>query len=153
MLKLTSVVIAFGWLDYVEQMRSENGKDAWLFRLIAPEHGRAGVRAWSKWLNRHLGQQGVMDASKVFHSFRHTFADALRATGISTEGLRAILGWSGGSDDAGTATRYGAKEKFRRFGRVLIDAVDKVEYPGLDLSSVQWNGGSPRRVRRQERIA
>ena len=146
-------LIRFGWLDYVEQMRSENGKDAWLFPLIAPEHGRAGVRAWSKWFNRHLGQQGVTDASKVFHSFRHTFADALRATGISTEGLRAVLGWSGSTDDAGTATRYGAKEKFRRFGRVLVDAVNKVEYLGLDLSSVHWTGGLPGRLRRPPKTA
>jgi integrase len=140
-------LIRLGWLDYVEQIRNDKGKDVWLFHLIAPEHGRAGVRAWSKWFNRHLGDQGVTDTSKVFHSFRHTFSDALRATGISTEGLRAILGWSGGVDDAGTATRYGAKEKFRRFGRVLIEAVEKVTYPSLDLSKVQWKRRTQRRTK------
>jgi integrase len=146
-------LIRLGWLDYVEQVRRENGEDAWLFSLVAPEHGPAGLRAWSKWFNRHLGQQGITDASKVFHSFRHTFADALRATGISTEGLRAILGWSGRSDDAGTAARYGAKEKFHRFGRVLVDAVNKVEYSDLDLSRLHWKGGSPGRTRRTARTA
>jgi hypothetical protein len=94
----------------------------------------------------------VTDASKVFHSFRHMFTDALRATGISTGGLQALLGWSGRSDDTGTATRYGAKEKFRRFGTVLVDAVNKVEYPGLDLSTVRWKGGRSAQDKRVLRV-
>jgi integrase len=129
-------LIRLGFLDYVELVRRERSEDAWLFPLIAPEKGRGGVRAWSKWFNRHLRALGVTDHSKVFHSFRHGFTDALRATGISTEGLKVLLGHS----DGATTARYGAKEKFRRFGTVLVNAIDKVEYPGLDLSNVQGQG-------------
>jgi integrase len=39
----------------------------------------------------------VTDRSKAFHSFRHSFADGLRATGLSTEGLKILLGHSDGA--------------------------------------------------------
>jgi hypothetical protein len=36
------------FLTLVAERRRESA-DAWLFPLVSPEKGRAGVKAWSKW--------------------------------------------------------------------------------------------------------
>jgi hypothetical protein len=66
----------------------------------------------------------------VFHSFRHTFIDALRAAGVSKEINSALVGHSNG----GVHEQYGAKEIARRYGKRLSGAVARVSYAGLDLS-------------------
>ena len=117
-----------GFLKFVASQAKARGKDAWLFPEIAP--GTTGTRAFSKWFGRYIGEHGVTDASKVFHSFRHNFTDALRAGGVRDDVIRALLGWSGG----GMPSRYGAKDKAVRFRHRLAEAVASVSYPGLNLS-------------------
>jgi integrase len=41
-------LIKLGFLTLVAERRRESA-DAWLFPLVSPEKGRAGVKAWSKW--------------------------------------------------------------------------------------------------------
>jgi integrase len=128
-------LVKLGFLKYVAA-RERDGANAWLFPLIAPEKGRAGVAAWSKWFGRYLRLKvGVVDTAKVFHSFRHGFKDAARAGGISKEVHDALMGQSDASTVSGG---YGAKNMLQRFGvKVLRDAVAKISYPGLDLSRVR----------------
>jgi hypothetical protein len=48
----------------------------------------------------------------------------------------AITGHSGGN---AVARGYGWKDMVRRFGfSTLSEAVEKVRYPGLDLSAIRW---------------
>jgi integrase len=140
-------LVRLGFLKFVEDVRKRDGEKAFLFPLIAPDRGRAGVKAYSKWFGRYLRTQGVTDTTKVFHSFRHGFKDALRQGGVNQEIHDALTGHAQGSTVSGG---YGAKEMLARFGvKVLKAAVAKVAYQGLDLSRVQpFVVSKPKRVQK-----
>ena len=121
-------VIAAGLLEYVSKQTSERGANAWLFPKVAPDTN--GKAAFSKWFGRYLGVYGITDSRKVFHSFRHSFVDALRLAGVGDEINIALLGHS----DPSVHDKYGAKDKAIRFRHRLAEAVARVTYAGLDLS-------------------
>jgi integrase len=131
-------LVKLGFLKFVAERRRE-GADAWLFPLIAPEHGHAKplrrCAAWSKWWGGYLrGHVGVSDTAKVFHSFRHGFKDALRKATPDEEMRDALTGHRGPKSVGRT---YGAKEMLARWEELLKNAVEKVAYQGLDLSRVR----------------
>jgi integrase len=128
-------LVSLGFLKFVDDVRKRDGEKAFLFPLVAPDKGRAGVKAYSKWFGRYLRAQGVTDTDKVFHSFRHGFKDALRRGAVNQEIHDALTGHAQASTVSGG---YGAKEMLARFGvKVLRAAVGKVAYRGLDLSRVR----------------
>ena len=110
----------------------ERGANAWLFPKVAP--GTTGKSAFSKWFGRYIGAHGITDSSKVFHSFRHSFVDALRLGGVNGEINMALLGHT----DPSVHDKYGAKDKAIRFQHRLAEAVASVSYVGLDLSRVAY---------------
>lgn len=135
-------VIRLGFLSYVEARRKADGSDAWLFPSVSPDKGRAGVPAWSQWFGRYLRGAGVTDKAKVFHSFRHTVKDALRRGRVDHETREALIGHSQASS---VSWGYGAKAMLSRFGAsALEDAINRISYPGLDLSHVKPLGVPPR---------
>jgi hypothetical protein len=80
---------------------------------------------------------GITDDSKVFHSFRHTFKDALRTAGVPEDLNDALAGQKNSSvgRSYGAKQKSGAKDIVRRFGMSrLRDAVYGVKYEGLKLS-------------------
>ena len=83
-------LIKIGFLTFVAAQVKARGERAWLFPQVAP--GTTGARAWSKWFGRYIGAHGVTEGTKVFHSFRHTFIDALRAAGSSRNSTPLLLG-------------------------------------------------------------
>jgi hypothetical protein len=127
-------LIEIGFLNYVAERRKE-GEQAWLFPTVAPDQ-KGALRAWAKWWGRHLRNHvGVKDTNKVFHSFRHGFQDALRQATPDEELRDALAGRSSGKS---VSRRYGAKAMLERWGvKALKEAIDKISYPGLDLSRVQ----------------
>jgi integrase len=117
-----------GFLDYVETRRAD-GATAWLFPLVAPDRPGA-VEGWTKWFGRHIRALGLVDKSKVFHSLRHNFIDALRGAGVDEELRMALFGH--GWRRSTTTRGYGVKDMVLRFtARALTDAVASVSYPGL----------------------
>lgn len=128
-------LVRLGFLDYVEERRRQ-GEHAWLFPTVAPDQGRA-LSAWSKWFGRYLRTTvGIKDTDRVFHSFRHGVKDALRRGRVDVEAREALLGHSGSTSSVSRG--YGASEMLERWGvKVLQDAVEKIEYAGLDLSKVK----------------
>jgi integrase len=118
-----SQFITLGWLQHVDAVQRRDGATAWLFPEISPQV-RGALKAWTKWFSRYLRSVGIIDDSKVFHSFRHTFKDALRAAGVP-EALNDAL--------------TGQKNSIvRRFGMPrLRDAVYGVKYEGLKLSKLK----------------
>jgi hypothetical protein len=85
---------------------------------------------------------GITDTDKVFHSFRHGFQDALRRATLDEELRDALAGRSSGKSISRT---YGAKAMVDRWGvSALKAAIDKICYPGLDLSRVKPSGLSKR---------
>jgi hypothetical protein len=135
-------LVAVGFLDYVAARRRDDGEHAWLFPTVAPDH-RGALKAWSKWWGRYLRTYvGLIDRNKVYHSFRHGFQDALRRTTPDEELRDALTGRSSGKSVGRT---YGAKRMLERWGaKVLKEAIDKVSYPGLDLSRIRPDVKRPR---------
>ncbi|MGY3119778.1 integrase [Bradyrhizobium sp. S3.14.4] len=128
-------VIRLGFLSYVEARRKADGPDAWLFPSVSPDRGRAGVPAWSQWFGRYLRASGVTNRAKVFHSFRHTVKDALRRGRADHEMREALIGHAQASS---VSWGYGANAMLSRFGAAgLSDAINRISYPGLDLSRVK----------------
>jgi integrase len=126
-----------GFLRLVEERRTTDGPTAALFPLLTrgPRGGYADQ--WSKWFGRYIRGIGIANPDRVFHSFRHSFKDALRAAGVSEDINDALTGHSGG----GVGRSYGAKSVVRRFGLQLLAAeTAKATYPGLDLSHLYPTG-------------
>jgi integrase len=123
-------LIEIGLLKYVAERRKE-GEQAWLFPTVAPDQ-KGALRAWAKWWGRHLRNHvGVKDTNKVFHSFRHGFQDALRQATPDEELRDALAGRSSGKS-------VSRKAMLERWGvKALKAAIDKVSYPGLDLSRIR----------------
>lgn len=140
-------IIQLGFLQYVAQRKTEDGDEAWLFPLIAPDK-RGGRKAWAKWWGRYLRDHiGVEDRSLVFHSFRHGFQDALRRATPDEELRDALAGRS--SAGKSVSRGYGAKQMLQRWGvQKLHDVISAVSFPGLDLSRVKTLGVSTRRGRK-----
>jgi integrase len=127
-------LVELGFLKFVED-RKRDSDQTWLFPAVAPDQGRA-LSAWGKWWSRYLRQTvGIVDADRVFHSFRHGFQDALRRA-TPDEELRDAL--SGRSNHKSVGRTYGAKNMLERWGAaILTEAISDISYPGLDLSRVR----------------
>jgi len=95
-------IIDLGFLDYVK--RVAGGGHARLFPGLDAT-GEAGdpISAWSKWWGRYTRSLGIVDARKVFHSFRHGFKDALRRGRVAEDDQLWIMGHSRN----GVAGKYG----------------------------------------------
>jgi integrase len=128
-------LVRLGFLDYVAE-RAHDGRDAWLFPLVAPSERRA-VSAWSKWFGQYLRKHiGISNPDRVFHSFRHSFQDALRRATPDAELRDALPGRSSG--EKSVSRGYGAKYMIDRWGlSTLKETIDAISYRGLDLSRVR----------------
>ena len=92
------------------------------------------MSAWTKWFGRYIRAIGITDASKVFHSFRHLFKDALRSAKVPEDLNDALMGQA---TRGSVGRRYGARDIVTRYGMAtLIEAVERVTYSGLDLSGL-----------------
>ena len=120
-------LITLAFLEYARERWSRR-RERVVFPKVAP--GTTGKSGFSKWFGRYIGAHGITDSSKVFHSFRHSFVDALRLAGVGGEINIALLGHT----DPSVHDKYGAKDKAIRFRHRLGEAVASVAYAGLDLS-------------------
>lgn len=102
---------------------------------VVAEGERTRSSAWSKWFGRYLRSTcGIADASKVFHSFRHTFKRMTRDAGLSEEMHDALTGHSN--------SRSVGRDYGRGFSlKPLAAAMDAVKAP-IDLRSVLWRQGN-----------
>jgi integrase len=135
-------LVRIGFLEFVEHARANGGVSARLFPRLTPGPKGGFGEAFSKWFGRYKRDLGIHNPSSVFHSFRHGFKDALRAAGVNEDVNDALTGHSGGNS---VARGYGWKDMVRRFGfSTLAAAVEKVEYPGLDLAKLRWSARTSR---------
>lgn len=120
-----------GLLSYIEDRRKVAVASAPAFPDLPA--GTTGYRSdpFSKFFARFLDKVGVKDNRKTFHSFRHSYRDALREADISIERVRALGGWSTGKteDDYGKGLR----------AITLAKDMEKVRYDGLDLGHLYHN--------------
>ncbi|MDI3470716.1 MAG: hypothetical protein OJF62_002779 [Pseudolabrys sp.] len=86
-------LIGLGLVRYVDRVKCSGDERSWLFPLVSPQVPER-LKAWSKWFHRYLRSAGITDTRKVFHSFRHTFKDALRAVRTPEDLNDALTGHS-----------------------------------------------------------
>lgn len=80
---------------------------------------------FSKWWGRYSRKVGFFSPKTAFHSFRHSFKDALQAADVHEYLTRALMGHA----DKSVHAQYGSGPGLK----ALKEAVDKVEYQ-LDLN-------------------
>lgn len=88
---LSSGVLALGFLDYVADVRALG------FDRVFPDGSWTSKNGpgdkVSKWFNRaYTNAAGLHDPALVFHSFRHTFADAADGVGLTEAQIGALTG-------------------------------------------------------------
>jgi len=105
-------LLRIGFIEFVDHARKRDGADGRLFPLLTPGPKGGFGEAWSKWFGRYKRGLGITNAASVFHSFRHSFKDALRAAGVGEDVNDALCGHAG---QGGVARKYGAKDMVRRF--------------------------------------
>jgi integrase len=89
-------LIEFGFIDF-HKSRPKNQK---LFGDITRGHDGYYSTTFSKRANRYLKAIGAHGPKHKFHSFRHTFRDALRRGRVDREIGKALGGWQRGNTDA-----------------------------------------------------
>lgn len=77
-------LLRLGFLEYVRQQHTRGITR--LFPDLNSSAKRQLTSSWSQWFGRYLRDfVKISDSRKVFHSFRHGFKDACRASGIPKE--------------------------------------------------------------------
>lgn len=119
-------LIRLGFLGYVRE-QGKIGPEARVFEgfKIGTDKDPGGPAG--KRVNRYLREAVSDDRNLVFHSFRHTFNAALDRAGLQDSRRRKLMGHAG---EGTTDTDYGSLLE----GVYLADDMEKVIYPGLDLS-------------------
>jgi integrase len=119
-------LIHLGFLDYVFSIKNHNQP-----RLFPDLKYRESTQNYSdsvnRWFHEHLIKTGVKkDKTKCFHSFRHTFRDAMREANIPLDRAQRLGGWK---ESDGTESLYGQGHKVE----TLYNELTKVSYDGLQL--------------------
>lgn len=120
-------LIPLGFLRYVKNVRAQN------YESLFPDAKTACDGKQSTWFQkpwaRYLTRIGIKRSRKeCFHSFRHTWAAALRRADVPEEIRRILGGWK---TDASAESGYGAEHLPR-----LLKYLEKLKYPSLDLTAL-----------------
>jgi len=129
-------LVRIGFIEFVDHVRSSGGQSARLFPKLQQGSKGGFGEAFSKWFGRYKRSLGIDNEKSVFHSFRHGFKDALRGAGVNEDVNDALTGHGGGN---AVARGYGSDDMVRRFGFTTLNAaIEKAQYPGLNLSHLRW---------------
>jgi len=117
-------LIRIGFLDYVNGIGAGRLFPDWAM-------GADGYysSSFSKWFSRFLTAVGVKTDKKSFHSFRHSFKDALRAARLDDRAQDLFMG----HDDGSVQRRYGSGAPIREESEDFL----RIAYNGLDLSRLR----------------
>lgn len=113
-----------GFLEFVRARRKSG--DANLFPEMLVEDRMASYR-FSKLYSTFRNAVGITGRGWDFHSFRHTYRDALRFCRMDLEISEALGGWS---NSMRTSSRYGEGQTVD----MLHEDIQRVKFEGLDLS-------------------
>lgn len=107
-------VVELGLLDFVRTRQTAKKKQARLFHAIPYGSDGSPSAEYSRWFSRRLLQIKLKRPDLVFHSFRHSFIDALREVSAPEYVLKALVGHEQGSvtDGYGHGTSLAAKKEW-----------------------------------------
>ncbi|MEG3641343.1 DUF6538 domain-containing protein [Magnetococcus sp. PR-3] len=132
-----SQLLGMGFLSYVERMRADS--ETRVFPLVVSAGSRQQTASFSQWWGRYSRSDdvGIAGRDKTFHSFRHTFITAGKSYRIPKAHRDALTGHADGS----VSEEYG--DDMKTLVEVLAEDVEKVNYPGLDLSHLHTADDMP----------
>jgi len=108
-----SELIRLGFLDYIESVKGDR-----IFPMLRITKSNSFSAQVSQWFGLLLKKLDI-GPNKTFHSFRHTFSDALRNEGVDVSLTAALIGHSTGTI---TYDRYSK----RLNPSILVDVVEKI---------------------------
>lgn len=104
LIPLHGKLAAVGFPDYVADIKAEGRVR--LFPAWEPDSKGFYSGTMSKWFNRTLlGGLEMKSPTLSFHSFRHTFKDALKRAGIGDEDRKILMGHAANSVSEGYGSR------------------------------------------------
>lgn len=127
---LHSAVLKLGFLEYVQA--SKSNKEQRLFPELPISKRSLFSAAISKWFSRAGGYRDKINLSRdlKLHGLRSTVISKLAHAGINREVINQIVGHSGrGIGETVYTDDYPLS--------TLRDAIEKIEYPGLDLDRLR----------------
>lgn len=116
-------LIKAGLLDYLATIKAQ--EHTRLFPLLKVDSKGDLTGNFSKWWTRYRRRIGIKSKLKTFHSFRHTYKDAMREGEIDVMVENHLMGHK----DDSTGGHYGLGHSLR----VLDLAINKIDYPGIKL--------------------
>ncbi len=118
-------LLRIGFLGFVEQQK---GKAKKLFPDLYPSERGYYSERMSVWFNeRFLPKTGAKLDKTSFHSFRHTFRDALRIISAPPSVVQGLGGWK---EERGVSSQYGSGLSVDH----LMPWVKLIQFEGLNLS-------------------
>jgi len=117
-----SQLIETGFIEYVENIKAQGHK--MLFPDLPLSKQGSYSDNFSKWFTRFLTSIDVKESGACFHSFRHSFRDALREAHTPREIGAALGGWKVSEE---VMDEYGAGYKIKTLNR----HVQKLDYSAL----------------------
>lgn len=125
-------LIRLGFIDFV--LAAAGAGEQALFPRLTVTNRRGQLAAkWGEWWGSYIRAAGVVTTQPA-HAFRHTWTTAARACGVPKDAREYIQGHAG---DGSTNDSYGDLS-------VLGREIDKLSYPGLDLSWLYVDGAVKR---------
>lgn len=128
-------LIDFGFLRYVETVKKHG------YERVFPDAKKGSDGKYSTWFQRpwanYLRRIGVKTSRKeCFHALRHTWNEAARRADVREEIQERLGGWK----TPGSSVRDYGKYPLEW----LLKYLEKVEYPGLDLTAFAMKGTAKR---------
>jgi integrase len=116
------------FIHFIEEQKAKN--HVRLFPTLKPSSGRYSHYV-SRWFNENylvkIGVKSDSETGKVFHSFRHTFANSCKISGVDEYKAREILGHEVSSKSI-TYGRYGKKYPL---DILFTDVIKKINLPDV----------------------
>jgi integrase len=112
-------LIELGFLQFVEPLRERRSLRLWSNLVRRALDGYCP--ALGNWYGRFNRKHVTDNPLKVFHSFRHTFANTLKQLGVQESLIGELMGHANGSITMG---RYGKRYQ----PKVLLEAIQKVDF-------------------------
>nr|WP_206742412.1 hypothetical protein [Sphingomonas melonis] len=125
MVPVHSALQALGFVAFANDALGNESKR--LFPALKPNvYGRLTAK-WGEWFNPYMRRTcGITDKRMVFHSFRHTFKDYARLSGMSEGVQRQLMGHSSGD----AADHYGSGYPPHQ----LVEGMRLYKIPGLKFN-------------------
>lgn len=113
-------LVRIGFIEYAHLQKER------IFPGLKVDSHKSLTGNFSKWWGRYARAViGIKDKRKVFHSFRHSFKDACRNSGIHQEIHDAFTGHAGSN----VGSSYGTGARLPR----LAEEMAKLRYEGLQI--------------------